>query len=307
MASFIDYYKVLGLEKGASENDIKKAYRKLARKYHPDLNPDDAAAKKKFQEINEANEVLSDPEKRKKYDQYGENWKHADQYEQARQQQQQSGQQQYTYSQGGGGEQFGGFGGDAGQFSDFFEQMFGGARQQSGRRAKYRGEDFNAELHMTLTDAATTRKQILTVNGKQVRITIHAGVEDGQVIKLKGYGGEGINGGPKGDLYIKFVIQNNTSFKRVGNDLYTTADLPLYTAVLGGELTTDTLDGKIKLKVAPETQNGAKIRVKGKGFPVYKKEGQFGDLFVTYNIAIPTGLTDKEKELFKQLQNAKNS
>ncbi len=291
MADFIDYYKILGLEKSASAEDIKKAYRKLARKYHPDLNPDNAEAKKKFQQINEANEVLSDPEKRKKYDQYGEQWKHAEQFEQAR---------QSSNPSGGSRQQHSDFSGSSG-FSDFFEQFFGGTR--SSAHAAFRGEDYHAELHMTLTDAYTTRKEVLQVNGKNVRITIPAGVEDGQVIKLKGYGGPGINGGPAGDLYITFIINNNTSFQRVGNDLHTTMDLPLYTAVLGGEITIETLSGKIKLKIAPETQNGAKVRVKGKGFPVYKKGDLFGDLFVTWNVRIPTGLTEEEKKLFRQLAN----
>ncbi len=305
MADFIDYYKILEVDKTAATDDIKKAYRKLARKYHPDLNPNNAEAHKKFQQINEANEVLSDPEKRKKYDQYGEHWKHADQFEQARQQQ---GGQSYTGGQWqgqGGFEGFSGFGGGEGEFSDFFEQMFG-SRQGRRSNVKYRGEDFNAELAMDLTDAAATRQQILNVNGKQVRITIPAGVEDGQVIKLKGYGSPGINGGPAGDLYIKFVIHNNTNFKRTGNDLHATVDLPLYTAVLGGELRVDTLSGgKIKLKVAPETQNGTKTRIKGKGFPIYKQEDAFGDLYITYNIQLPTHLTDQEKELFTQLANLK--
>jgi curved DNA-binding protein len=301
---FVDYYKTLGVPKNASQEDIKKAYRKLARKFHPDVNPNDKEAHKKFQQINEANEVLSDPDKRKKYDQYGENWKHADQFEQARQQQQQGGGGFGGF--GGGG--FGNFGGgeytyssgDEGGFSDFFESLFGGGR---GRRsqAKYRGQDYNAELQLTLTDAYTTHKQTLTINGKNVRITIPAGIENGQQIKLKGYGSSGANGGPNGDLFITFVITNNTGFKREGNDLYKTEDIDLYTALLGGEKTIDTLSGKIKLKVNPETQNGTKIRLKGKGFPVYKKEGQFGDLYITWNVKLPTNLTQKQKDLFTEL------
>jgi curved DNA-binding protein len=298
---FVDYYKTLGVPKNASAEDIKKAYRKLARKLHPDVNPNDKEAHKKFQQINEANEVLSDAEKRKKYDQYGENWKHADQYEQARQQ------------QGAGAGGFGGFGGggfggseytyssgEEGDFSDFFESLFGGSR---GRRsqAKYRGQDYNAELQLSLTDAYTTHKQTITINGKNVRITIPAGVENGQKIKLKGYGSAGVNGGPNGDLFITFNIKNDTNLKREGNDLYKTEDVDLYTALLGGEKTIDTLSGKIKLKVNPETQNGTKIRLKGKGYPVYKKEGQFGDLYITWNIKLPTNLTDKQKELFREL------
>ena len=303
---FVDYYKTLGVAKNASAEDIKKAYRKLARKLHPDVNPNDKEAHKKFQQINEAHEVLSDPEKRKKYDQYGENWKHADQYEQARQQQQQQGGGGFGGFGGGGfGPNFGGeeytySGGEEGAFSDFFESLFGGAR---GRRsqAKYRGQDYNAELQLSLSDAYTTHKQTLTINGKNVRITIPAGVENGQQIKLKGYGSPGANGGPNGDLFITFVIKNNTAFRREGNDLYKTEDIDLYTALLGGEKTIDTLSGKIKLKVNPETQNGTKIRLKGKGFPVYKKEGEFGDLFITFSVKVPTNLTEKQKELFKEL------
>lgn len=312
--AYIDYYKILGVDKNASQDDIKKAFRKLARKYHPDLNPNDPSAKDKFQEINEANEVLSDPEKRKKYDEYGEHWKHADEFE---------AQKKARQHAGGGGGGFSGFGGDggsywyssdgegfsdgdAGGFSDFFESMFG-HRGGGGRgNAGFRGQDFNAELHLSLRDAARTHKQVLNVNGKQVRITIPAGVADGQVIKLKGYGGEGINGGPAGDLYITFKIAEDSVFKRLGDDLYVDVEIDLYTAVLGGEKVIDTLEGKVKLKIKPETQNGTKVRLKGKGFPVYKKEGQFGDLIITYSVKIPTNLTDRQKELFRELQQSMN-
>lgn len=290
---FIDYYKVLGVAKNADDAEIKKAYRKLARKYHPDINPNDAGAKKKFQEINEANEVLSDPEKRKKYDQYGKDWQHAEQFEQAGQSQRQ---QRPQYSSRGQ-EQF-----DESDFSDFFSTMFGGARQQTGRsQAKFKGQDYNAELQLELQDVYTTDKRTLTVNGKNIRLTIPAGVENGQTIKIAGHGAPGINGGPNGDLYITFNISNHSKFKRDGDNLHTSVNLPLYTAVLGGELTMDTLGGKLKLKVPPETQNNTKVKLKGKGFPVYKKEGHYGDLYVTYHIQIPTHLTEKEKALFNEL------
>jgi curved DNA-binding protein len=294
--AFIDYYKILGVDKKASEADIKKAYRKLARKYHPDINPNDKEAHAKFQQVNEANEVLSDPEKRKKYDEYGENWKHADQYEQAKS-------QGYGGFSGGSRQQSGGFSGDFGDehFSDFFESLFGNRSSGGGSGRKYRGQDFNAELHLSLRDAHTTHQQTLTVNGKQVRITIPAGIAHGQVIKLKGHGAPGANGGPNGDLYITFVIAENPVFKRLDNDLYTTVEIDLYTAVLGGDVMIETLDSKVKLKVKPETQNGTKARLKGKGFPVYKKEGEFGDLIITYNVKIPTNLTEKQKELFREL------
>ena len=290
---FIDYYKILGIDKTALPKDIKSAYRKLARKYHPDLNPNDKDANKNFQQINEANEVLSDPVKRKKYDQYGKDWQHADEFEKQKQYQQQS-----SNSRGSGFSQ----GQSGGDFSDFFESMFGGSAGGSrGRQAKYRGEDFNTELHLELIDASKTQKQTLTVNGAKIRLTIPAGIENGQTIKIPGHGGQGINGGPNGDLYITFSIANHPKIKRLGDNLYTSVDLDLYTAVLGGQITIDTLSGQVKLKVAPETQNGSKVKLKGKGFPVYKKEGQFGDLFVTYDVKIPTNLTDKQKELFTEL------
>ena len=291
--AFVDYYKILGIDKTATPKDIKNAYRKLARKHHPDLNPNNKDAKKNFQEINEANEVLSDPEKRKKYDQYGENWQHSEQFEKERKYQEQSSNARGARYSGGQSE---------GDFSDFFESMFGGAAGASrSRQVKYRGEDYNSELHLNLIDAFKTHKQTLTVNGKNIRITIPAGIENGQTIKIAGHGGQGINGGPNGDLYITFSIANHSQIKRLENNLYTTIDLDLFTAVLGGEITINTLDGKVKLKVKPETQNGSKVKLKDKGFPVYKNEGRFGDLYVTYSIKIPTNLTDKQKTLFSEL------
>lgn len=300
--AFIDYYQTLGIPKTATEKDIKAAYRKLARKYHPDLNPDNKEAELKFKEINEANEVLSNPENRKKYDKYGKDWKHGEEFEKAQRQRQQ--QSQYTGAQGG----FGGQEGFSGQdYSDFFESMFGGGRTSSRHHhaPKYKGQDYNAELHLNLRDVFTTQKQVLTVNDKKIRLTIPAGVENEQLIKIKGNGGPGINGGPNGDLYIKFIITNDTEFKRVGDDLYKDVDLDLYKAMLGGEIIVDTFDSKVKLKIQPETKNETKVKLKGKGFPVYKKEGKFGDLILTYRIKTPTGLSEKERELFKELQKLK--
>ena len=292
--AFIDYYKTLGLSKNASETDIKKAYRKLARKYHPDVNPNDKEAEKKFKEINEANEVLSNPENRKKYDEYGKDWKHAEEYEKARQQ---------DHYQRSTHDPYGGYSEE--DFSDFFSSMFGGRSTGStyqGRQVKFRGQDFNAELILNLNDVYKTHKRTLTLNNKNIRITVPAGIENGQTIKIKGHGGQGINGGPNGDLYIKFSIVNNTKFKRDGDNLYTSVDLDLYKALLGGEQMVDTFDGKVKLAIKPETENGTKVKLKGKGFPKYKKEGQFGDLFITYNIKIPKNLSHKEKELFTELK-----
>lgn len=293
---FVDYYKILGVDKGATEKDIKKAYRKLARKYHPDLNPDNKEAERKFKEINEANEVLSHTENRKKYDKYGKDWMHGEEFEKARQQQ--SSQRQYQGYSGAGG---GGF--SEGDFSDFFESMFGGSRGSSGQRAsQYKGQDYHAELELNLTDVYATHKQVLTVNGEKIRLTIPAGIDNGQVIKITGKGGKGLNGGPNGDLYIKFGVANNSQFKRDGDNLYATVDLDLYSALLGGSITVDTFSGKVKLKIAPETASETKVKLKGKGFPIYKKAGKFGDLIITYQIQIPTKLSEKEKSLFEELQ-----
>ena len=293
---FIDYYKVLGLAKTATADEIKKTYRKLARQFHPDTNPNDASANKKFQQINEANEVLSDPDKRKKYDKYGKDWQHGEAYEQqARQQRQHS--QQFG---GGGGGSFEGFDNEGG-FSDFFSSMFGGGGG-GARRGRQQGQDLNATFQMNLSAAFKTHQQTITVNGKNIRITIPAGVEDGQVIKLKGYGQPGHNGGAAGDLYLTFKLNNDTGFKRVGNDLQSTQEIDLYTAVLGGDVHLHTMHGKIKLKVKPETQSGTKVKVKGKGFPVYKQEAAFGDLYVTYAIKLPVNLSEKEIQLFEELR-----
>ena len=313
--AYIDYYKILGVDKTATQDDIKKAFRKLARQYHPDLNPNDANAKEKFQAINEANEVLSDPEKRKKYDEYGENWKHADEFEAQRKayQNQQGGgggDGEYWYSTDGthfsgfGGEGMHGFGGNGSGFSDFFEELFGhrGAGAGRGAHGAFKGQDIQGELQLTLREAATTHKQTFSVNGENLRITVPAGIANGQIIKLKGHGGKGVSGGPDGDLYITFNIADDPVFRRKDNDLYTDVNIDLYTAVLGGEVTVNTLDGQVKLKVRPGTQNDAKVRLKGKGFPVYKQDGTYGDLIVTYHVTIPTTLTDKQKDLFRQLQ-----
>lgn len=299
--SFIDYYKILGIPKTATEKDIKKAYRKLARKLHPDLNPEDKEAERKFKQINEANEVLSNPENRKKYDKYGKDWEHAEAYEKAEQQQRQYQQNQFQRSAGGFDDQ---------DYSSFFESMFGGASSRSRSQhnsLKFRGQDYSAELQFTLEDVYKTHKRTITVNGKKIRLTIPAGVKNGQIIKIKGHGGKGINGGPNGDLHIKFTILNHSIFKRDNNNLYTSISLDLYTAMLGGEITIPVFNGKVKLKIKPGTQNGTKIKLKGKGFPLYKKEGQFGDLYITYQIKIPTNLTSEEKELFNKLAKLRNS
>lgn len=288
---YIDYYKVLEIKKDASADEIKKAYRKLARKYHPDLNPNNEEANKKFQQINEANEVLSDTEKRKKYDQYGQNWQNADQFNSQRQRSQGGG--------FGGGFSGGGFGGS--DFSDFFSSMFGGGGSRSSSRSPFKGQDFTTELNLNLLDAYTTHKQTLNVNGKQVRINIPAGVENGQKIKLPGYGAPGPNNGPAGDLFITFNIAEHPKFKRKGNDIYLQENVDLYKAILGGEKIVETLNGKVKLNIPAGTQPDTTLRLKGKGFPVYKKESHFGDLYIKWHIKLPTNLNAEQKDLFEKL------
>ncbi|MCO6479499.1 MAG: DnaJ domain-containing protein [Phaeodactylibacter sp.] len=294
---YIDYYKILGVGRDAGKEEIRKAYRKIARKYHPDLNPDDKEAEKKFKQANEAYEVLSDSEKRKKYDKYGKDWEHAEAFEQARRQQEGRG-RTYTYTEGFG---------ESSDFSDFFRSMFGdeaafgGFSRGRGRTMSFRGEDYRAELHLQLRDVYQGQQQVLTVNGSKIRLTIPAGVEDGQTIRIKGQGGPGRNGGEKGDLYITFRIPEDPDFQRIGSDLYTAVDMSLYTAILGGKTEVPTLDGKVAVTIPPGSENGKKIRLKGKGMPVYKKKGKYGDLYVALQVQLPKNLSEKERQLFRQL------
>jgi curved DNA-binding protein len=301
-----DYYKSLGVDKNATPEQIKKAYRKLARQHHPDVNPNDKGAEQKFKEINEANEVLSDPEKRKKYDQFGADWQ--------RYQQQPSGGgsrggqpgggfdwSQYTQGQGGG---FGGGSpfGEGEDFSDFFGSLFG--NMGGGGRAGSRpgaGQDYQAELELSLEEAYQGGPRTITVNGKNLRLTIAPGVADGQTIRLRDQGGPGRNGGPSGALLITFRIAPDARYARTGDDLTQDVPVSIYKALLGGEQTVDTLSGPVKIKLKPETANGTRLRLRGKGFPVYKKEGQFGDLYLRLNLTLPQHLTDQEKDLFQQL------
>lgn len=268
---YIDYYKTLGVTSSATADDIKKAYRKLARKYHPDLNPNDPEAEQKFKEINEANEVLSHEENRKKYDQYGKDWKHAEEFERASSGRAQQSRQHYETSAGSSSYE----GSSSHDFSDYFESMFGGA-QQAYRRSevKYRGPDYNAELRLALRDVFETQQQTLTVNGKKIRITIPAGVENGQTIIIKGYGGDGVNGGPNGDLYITFAIENDTDFRREKENLYSTVELDLYTAVLGGNITVDTFRRKSEAESEAGHPEQCESKTEGQGLPGLQASGQ---------------------------------
>lgn len=297
----MDYYQILGIGKTAGTDEIKKAYRKLARKYHPDLNPNDKAAEARFKEINEANEVLSNPESRARYDKYGEHWKNSEAYEQAQRARQQSA-----------GSRPGSSSADASDYSDFFSSMFGGAEgfdfgtfRQGRASGKFKGQDIHATLSLSLTDVFTEHKQTFEVNGKKIRITVPAGAYDGLQIKLAGYGGEGYNGGPKGDLYITFSIVNPTPYQVVGHDLKTEEELDLFTAILGGQKTVSTPYGDIRLTVNPLTQNGTTVRVKDKGLPVYKEKDKYGNLLITFKVKLPESLTEEERKLFEQLKNMK--
>lgn len=304
-----DYYKTLGVEKTATADQIKKAYRKLARQYHPDVNPNDATAEQKFKEVNEANEVLSDAEKRKKYDQFGADYQ--------RYEQQGAGGagrgpggfdwSQYTQGQGGGpgSNPFGGGapfeGGE--DFSDFFSSMFGGMGGAGGGRSTRpgAGQDYQAELELSLEEAYHGGPRTITVNGKNLRITIHPGVADGQTIRLRDQGGPGRNGGPNGSLLITFRIRPDARYVRTGDDLTQDVPVSLYRALLGGSQTVDTLSGPVKINIKPESTNGTRLRLRGKGFPVYREDGKFGDLYLRLNVQLPQDLTDQEKDLIKQL------
>lgn len=281
--NYINYYKVLGVDKGASASEIKKAYRKQAQKYHPDLNPDNKEAERKFKEVSEAYEVLSDATKRQKYDQYGSNWKHADQF---------GGGGPFTYNSDNFEGQY---------FSDFFNNLFGGGFNGGFGNRSFRGEDLSSELALDLRDVYQTHKHTIVLGEKQLRITIPAGVTNGQKIRLKGQGGEGMRGGERGDLYLTFRIKPDPVFERKGSNLYAKVSVDLYTALLGGDIAVDTLAGKVKVKLKPETPNGTKMRLKGKGFPVYKQAGDFGDLYITLQVELPTKLSLEEKTLFQTL------
>ncbi len=301
---FKDYYKILGVAKTATADDIKKAYRKLAVKYHPDKNQGDKAAEEKFKEIGEAHEVLEDPEKRKKYDELGANWK--------------------NYQQGGGTQGYEGFrnanrgGGyqsstsdqyDDGNFSDFFESFFGGGgfNRGGGKSRAYKGEDYTAQVQVSLEEAYIGTTRVLNLGEQKLQMKIKPGITDGQKLRLKGKGGAGINGGVAGDIFITVRVTEHSYYKRKEDDVYCTINVDLYTAILGGQTVVKTLRNALNVNIAKETDNGKVLRLKGMGMPKYGKEDEFGDMYATVNITMPKNLSDKEQELFRELSCFKNA
>lgn len=294
-----DYYQILGVDKSASKEEIKRKYKKLARKYHPDVNPGNKEAEDKFKAINEAHEVLSDDEKRKKYDVLGADWQRYEQSGGA------GGFNWEQYAQGGRtrSQHYSGTGFDESDFSDFFSSIFGdmGSSRSRHRSMASKGRDYSAELTLTMEEAYRGVQKTITVNNKNLRITIKPGVEDGQTIRLKGSGGPGINGGENGDLYITLRLAADPRYTRQGSGLYVDAQVPVYKAALGGDALVHYPDGQVKITIKPGTQNGTLLRLKGKGFPVYNQPGQHGDLYVRVNLQLPQNLTEQEKSLFRQL------
>jgi curved DNA-binding protein len=303
-----DYYKILGVPKNASEKDIKSAYRKLARKLHPDVNPNDKSAQEKFKEVNEAYEVLSDTDKRKKYDELGANWQQYEQYQRA------GGQGPFQWGGRGGGPQYRTVNpedlqdifGDIGGASDFFRTFFGGGGfgdTRGGRTAApRRGRDIEQPVKVNLEEAYKGTTRILQRDGKRFEVDIKPGVKTGSRVRVAGQGMEGIGQGLTGDLYLNIDVEPNPNFERRGDDLYVEVPVDLYTAVLGGEVRVPTLKGgSLMLKIPPESQNGKTFRLAGKGMPKLNQANEYGDLYVKLRVTLPEKLTDKQRELFEQL------
>jgi curved DNA-binding protein len=303
-----DYYKILGVDKNATQQQIKKVYRRLARQYHPDVNPGVKGAEARFKEINEAYEVLSDPDKRKKYDELGSSWQ---------QWQRQGGDPRgFDWSQWYAGEQPGARStrveyGDLEDLlgSDFFNAIFGSmggagfGRQPRNRR----GQDFEHPVEITLEEAYSGAKRLLQMDDRRIEVTIPPGVDTGSRVRISGEGGAGPGGGPKGDLYLRIAVLPHGVFERKGDDLYCQVPVDLYTAVLGGEATIPTLKGQVALKIPPETQSGKRFRLKGLGMPNIKNPKVKGDLYADVAIALPRALSKQEKDLFAQLAALRNS
>jgi len=303
--NYKDYYKVLGVSKNATQDEIKKAYRKLAKKYHPDKNKGNKEAEEKFKAIGEAHTVLSDPEKRKKYDQLGADW---EQYEQFKGQ---NRGQDFDWSQymGGGGQRTFTTGGGAGDaFSDFFRTFFGGGGGEdpfsSGRRrrsAGMRGQNYKSVLNIGFEEALKGGEHILQLGDKKLKLKIKPGARHGQKIRIRGKGGPGINGGNPGDLYITYHIALPPEFKAEGENLYVDTYVDVPTAVLGGKVAVKTPEGtQVKITIPNGTSSGKVFRLRGKG--LFKKEGSRGDLYTTIQIKVPKNLTAEEKELYEKLR-----
>jgi len=301
---FKDYYEILGVDKKASQDEIKKAFRKLAVKYHPDKSQGDKAAEEKFKEINEAYEVLGDPEKRKKYDTLGENW---------RSYQQSGAQGGFDWSQfqqqGGAGQHYqyhgtGGFGED--DFSDFFSSIFGdmGGRFRQQRQSGYAGQDYQTDITLTLEEAFNGTTRIIELDGNKIRLNLKPGIKDGQVLRLPGKGGKGSGNGKAGDLYANIFVRPHPVFERQDNTLKQTITIDLFTAILGGDTEVQTLTGRLKVKIKAGTQSGSALRLKSKGMPVYNQTGQFGDMLLEIKVSIPEHLTDEQRKQFETLRDS---
>jgi curved DNA-binding protein len=308
---FKDYYKIMGLEKDATQEEIKKAYRKLALKYHPDRNPGNKQSEEKFKEITEANEVLSDPEKRKKYDQLGANWKYYRQPGAGG-----PGMEDFFRQFGGGGGgrttyQFSGDLGDIfgnmGGFSDFFESFFGGGRAGTGAHrgpfsTAQKGQDYEANLNLTLEEVFSGVERQISVNRKKLKVKIEQGIKDKTKLRLRGLGAPGSHGGEKGDLYLNVHVIDHPFYEVKGNDLYYNLDVDLYTAVLGGNVQIHTLDRKkLSVVIPPETDNGKLLKLRGQGMIMKENKNKRGDLYIRIIVQIPKHLSKEEKELFGKL------
>jgi curved DNA-binding protein len=295
-----DYYEFLSVEPDTNVEDIKKAYRKLARKYHPDVNPNDEAARQRFNEINEANEVLTDPAKRAKYDQLTASWQA---YQQTASENDFDWSQWITDAVTGSpvnlDEILRSRGGRSTDFSDFFEAVFGDI--STAPVSPSPGQDYTRKIEITLEEAFNGVSRILRIGDRRLEIKIPRGAKAGTKVRIRGEGSEGVAGGPKGDLYLDIEITPHPIFERMGDDLYTELPVDLYTAVLGGEATVPTFKGKIKLRIPPETQSGRTFRLKGQGMPHLKHPDQRGDLYAKAMVKLPENLTPAEIALFEEL------
>jgi curved DNA-binding protein len=306
-----DLYSVLGIARGASEKDIKAAYRKLARKYHPDVNPGNKAAEETFKTINGAYEVLSDPDKRKKYDEFGDQWQYAEQIKKAQEQAGAAGPgggRFYNYS--GSGQSGQTFQYDQGDMDSLFGNLFGSGFRRGGsaRMRAARGQDIESPVAISLEEAyhGTARTVTIEPNNdtppKHLELKIPAGVKDGGRVRFAGQGNPGENGGEPGDLYLVVSVGAHERFERRGDELLTEVPVPLTTAVLGGEVAITTIKGtKLSLKIPPETQNGRIFKLARQGMPV-TGSATFGDLLARVNVVLPANLTPREKELFEELK-----